>query len=66
MFFEKNQIFHYTRGITPKRVMSGGALLRGYAPGYHNSGNVEAVVSRWLHCARYDRLRNRTPDLRRQ
>ena len=24
---------HYTRGITPKRVTSGGAHLRGLAPG---------------------------------
>ena len=28
---------HYTRGITPKRVTSGGAHLRGLAPGQHSS-----------------------------
>ena len=26
---------HYSRGITPKRVRSGGMLLRGLAPGQH-------------------------------
>ena len=28
---------HYTRGIMPKRVTSGGAHLRGLAPGLHSS-----------------------------
>ena len=28
---------HYTRRITPKRVTSGGAHLRGLAPGLHSS-----------------------------
>ena len=28
---------HYTRGIMPKRVTSGGAQLRGLAPGQHSS-----------------------------
>ena len=28
---------HYTRRITPKRVMSCGAHLRGLAPGQHSS-----------------------------
>ena len=28
---------HYTRGIIPKRVTSGGAHLRGLAPGLHSS-----------------------------
>ena len=28
---------HYTRGNTPKRVTSGGAHLRGLAPGLHSS-----------------------------
>ena len=29
--------FHYTRGITPKRVTSGGVHLHGLAPGLHGS-----------------------------
>ena len=36
--------FHYTRGITPKRVTSGGAHLRGLAPGLHSS---EGTSQRW-------------------
>ena len=28
---------HYTRGTTPERVTSGGAHLRGLAPGQHSS-----------------------------
>ena len=42
-----NQIksnLHYTRGITPKRVTSGGAHLRGLAPGLHSS---EETSQRW-------------------
>ena len=35
---------HYTRGITPKRVTSGGAHLRGLAPGLHSS---EETSQRW-------------------
>ena len=42
----------YTRGITPKRVTSGGAHLRGAAPGLHSS---EQTSQRWRavasHCA---------------
>ena len=30
-------ILHYSHGITPKRVTSGGAHLRGLAPGQHSS-----------------------------
>ena len=35
---------HYTRGITPKRVTSGGAHLRSLAPGQHSS---EETSQRW-------------------
>ena len=35
---------HYTRGITPKRVTSGGAHLCGLAPGLHSS---EETSQRW-------------------
>ena len=35
---------HYTRRITPKRVMSCGAHLRGLAPGLHSS---EETSQRW-------------------
>ena len=35
---------HYTRGITPKRVTSGGVRLRGLAPGQHSS---EETMQRW-------------------
>ena len=35
---------HYTRGITPKRVTSGGTHLRGLAPGRHSS---EETSQRW-------------------
>ena len=31
---------HYTRGITPKRVTSGGAHLRCLAPAQHNSEEI--------------------------
>ena len=37
---------HYTRCITPKRVTSGGAHLRGSTP-----KNVATMASRWRHCA---------------
>ena len=40
---------HYTGGITPKRVTSGGARLRGLAPG--NTAPKKHGISRWLHCA---------------
>ena len=36
---------HYTRGITPKRVTSGGAHLCGLAPGLHSS---EETSQWWL------------------
>ena len=43
---------HYTRGITPKRVTSGGARLRALAPEQHSfRRNVTAMASRWRHCA---------------
>ena len=35
---------HYTRGITPKRVTSGGAHFRCLAPGQHSS---EEISQRW-------------------
>ena len=35
---------HYTRGITPKRVTSGGAHIRCLAPGQHSS---EEILQRW-------------------
>ena len=35
---------HYTRRITPKRVTSGGAHLRGLAPRLHSS---EETSQRW-------------------
>ena len=35
---------HYTRGITPKRVTSGGAHVPGLAPGQHSS---EETSQRW-------------------
>ena len=41
-FFKSN--LHYTRGITPKRKTSGGAHLRGLAPGQHSS---EETLQRW-------------------
>ena len=36
--------FYYTRDITPKRVTSGEAHLRGLAPGQHSS---EETLQRW-------------------
>ena len=35
---------HYTRRVTPKRVTSGGAHLRGLAPGQHST---EETSQRW-------------------
>ena len=35
---------YYTHGITPKRVTSGGAHLRGLAPGQHSS---KETLKRW-------------------
>ena len=37
-------ILHYTRGITPKYVTTGGAHFRGLAPGLHSS---EETSRRW-------------------
>ena len=41
---QKKSNLHYTRRITPKRVTSGGAHLRGLAPGLHSS---EEALQRW-------------------
>ena len=54
---------YYTRGITSKRVTSGGALLSGLAPGQHSS---KETTQRWRHCIRFYRPGNRTHDLRRR
>ena len=35
---------HYTRGVTPKRAISGGVHLRGVVPGQHSS---EETSQRW-------------------
>ena len=43
----KKPSFHYTRGITPKRVTSGGIHLRGWATQLRR--NVATVASRWRH-----------------
>ena len=40
----KKSNLHYTRRITPKRATSGGAHLRGLAPGQHSS---EEASQRW-------------------
>ena len=40
----KKSNLHYTCGITPKRVTSGGARLRGLAPGQHR---CEETLQRW-------------------
>ena len=42
--FEIKSNLHYARGVTPKRVASGGAHLRGLAPGLHSS---EKTSQRW-------------------
>ena len=55
---------HYTRRITPKRVTSCGAHLRGLAPGQHSS---EETLQRWRvvgnTLCRFDRPGYRTSDL---
>ena len=59
----KKSNLYYTRGITPKRVTSGGVHLRGLAPGQHAS---EEMTQRWQTVGdyvRFDRSRNRTQDL---
>ena len=50
--------YYYTRGIMPKHVTSGVVHHPGLAPRQHT--NVAAVTSRWRHCDRFDRPRNRT------
>ena len=53
---------HHTRGITPKRVSSGGVHLRDLAPGQHSS---EETSLRWESMANYlqfNRPGNRTLD----
>ena len=40
----KKSNLHYTRGITPERVTSGGAHLRGLASEQHSS---EETLQRW-------------------
>ena len=65
-FLKKKRSLYYTRGIAPKRVASGVSHLRGVAPGRHSlklQKNVAAVVSCWQHCIRFNRPRNRIPDL---
>ena len=49
---KKTTNLHYTLGITPKRVTSGGDHFRGLARGQHKL--VAAVVSRWRHCVLFD------------
>ena len=39
-----HQIFTYTRGVSPKRVTSGGGPIRGLAPGLHSP---EETSQRW-------------------
>ena len=58
-------IFHYTRCITPKRVMSFWAHLRVIAPGKHISfrRNVAVATSRWQHCIRFDQPEIWTSDI---
>ena len=54
---KSNQVFYYTRCITPKRVTS----LRGPFPRHCARAtqllrrNVAAVASYWQHCVRFDR-----------
>ena len=43
-FHQNKSNLHYTSGITPKRVTSGEAHLRGLAPGLHSS---EETSQRW-------------------
>ena len=35
---------HYTRAITPQRIISGGAHIRDFSPGQHSS---EKISQRW-------------------
>ena len=43
LLYQKSNL-HYTRGITPKRVMSGGYHLRNLAPRQHS---LEEMSQRW-------------------
>ena len=51
---------HYTRRITPKRVTSCGAHLRGLAPGQHSSEERRNGGESLATLCRFDRLGNRT------
>ena len=53
---KSNQMFHYTRYISPKHVTSLRGYLRVIAPRQHSSfrRNVTAVASRWLHYVWFD------------
>ena len=42
---------HYTRGITPKRITSGGAHLRCLAPAQHSSREISQRWRVWRHFA---------------
>ena len=46
----KKSNLHYTRHVTPKRVTSCWAHLRGLAPGQHSSKEASMVASRWRQC----------------
>ena len=65
MLSKSNQIFHYTRSITPKRVTSWWSHLRVIAPGQHGFFRriVVAVPCPWQHCVRFDRPEIWTSDL---
>ena len=56
---------HYTRAITPKRVTSGGAHLRGLISAWATQlqRNIPAVASRWRHCVLFDWPGIQTQDL---
>ena len=60
-----NQMFHFTRCITPKRVTSLRVHLRVIAPKQSSffQRNVAAVASRWQLCVRFDRPEIGTSDL---
>ena len=52
---------YYTRGISLKRVTTGGDHLSGLASGQTQlRRNIAAVARRLRHCARFGRLVNRT------
>ena len=58
---KKQLIPHFTSSVTPKRVTSGGAHLRGLAvaPALHS---FEETSQGWRHYECFDRLGNRTPE----